>query len=254
MRLSGAGENNYIVNIYIMNYQLPKEETGVRTVKELDPDQQPREKAEKYGCGVLSVPELWALILRTGLTGMPITELCRNLMHANDDSLHRLERRTRQELRSIKGIGQTKSLQVEAVMELIKRYCEEDIPLDEPITSSAHIFNRMKLKIGNLDHEEVWVLLLNRRNQVVKEICLTVGTSVASLFDVRKVIKMALLENAEGVILCHNHPSGGIQPSPQDKQITIELKKGCDLMKLRMLDHIIVTATRFYSFHDEGVI
>ncbi|MDE6445177.1 MAG: hypothetical protein K2K64_12290, partial [Muribaculaceae bacterium] len=144
-----------------IDYQKPTDDAPVRTVKELDPDQQPREKAEKYGCGVLSVPELWALILRTGLTGLPITELCRNLMHQNDNSLHRLERRSRQELRSIKGIGNTKSVQVEAVMELIKRYCEEDIPLDEPITGSQQIFDRMKLKIGNLDHEEVWVLLLN---------------------------------------------------------------------------------------------
>ena len=84
--------------------------------------------------------------------------------------------------------------------------------------------------------------------------CMTIGTSVASLFDVKKILKMALLENAEGVILCHNHPSGGIQPSPQDKQITLELKKGCDIMKLRLLDHVIVTATRFFSFHDNGLI
>lgn len=237
-----------------MDYQIPSEDIVVKTVKELDPDQQPREKAEKYGCGVLSVHELWALILRTGHTGLPITDLCRNLMRDNDNSLHRLERRTRQELRGVKGIGPTKSVQVEAVMELIKRYCQEDIPLDEPITSSNHIFERMKLKIGNLDHEEVWVLLLNRRNQVIKEMCMTVGTSIASLFDVKKIIKMALLENAEGVVLCHNHPSGGIQPSPQDKQITLDLKKGCDIMKLRMLDHVIVTATRFYSFHDNGLI
>ena len=73
-----------------------------RTVKEMDPDQQPREKAEKYGCGVLSIPELWALILRVGTPGMPITDLCRNIMHDNDGSLHKLERRTRAELRKIK--------------------------------------------------------------------------------------------------------------------------------------------------------
>ena len=126
-----------------MIYQSLEDETAHRTVKELDPDQQPREKAEKYGCGVLSVPELWALVLRTGLTGVPITELCRNLMKENDNSLHRLERRTRQELRGIKGIGPTKSVQVEAVMELIKRYCEENIPLDTPISGSNHIFNRI---------------------------------------------------------------------------------------------------------------
>ncbi|MDE6754226.1 MAG: DNA repair protein RadC [Muribaculaceae bacterium] len=237
-----------------MDYKINPEEAVLKTVKELDPDQQPREKAEKFGCGVLSVPELWALILRTGLTGLPITELCRNLMRDNENSLHRLERRSRQELRKIKGIGMTKSVQVEAVMELIKRYCQEDIPLDEPIVSSQQIFDRMKLRIGNLDHEEVWVLLLNRRNQVIKELRLTVGTGIASLFDVKMVLRHALLENAEGIILCHNHPSGGIQPSIQDRQITLDLKKGCDIMKLRMLDHLIVTPSRYYSFHDNGVI
>ncbi|MDE6577147.1 MAG: JAB domain-containing protein, partial [Muribaculaceae bacterium] len=138
--------------------------------------------------------------------------------------------------------------------ELIKRYCQEDIPLDEPIVSSQQIFDRMKLRIGNLDHEEVWVLLLNRRNQVIKELRLTVGTGIASLFDVKMVLRHALLENAEGIILCHNHPSGGIQPSIQDRQITLDLKKGCDIMKLRMLDHLIVTPSRYYSFHDNGVI
>ena len=237
-----------------MEYKTDYPEKTIRTVKELDPDQQPREKAEKYGCGVLSVPELWALILRTGMVGFPITDLCRHLMRENDNSLHRLERRTRQELRDIKGIGPTKSIQVEAVMELIKRYSEEDIPYDEPIGTSAQIHARMKPKIGNLDHEEIWVLFLNRRNQVIKELCVTVGTSVASLFDLKKVIKHALLENAEGLVLCHNHPSGNLRPSPEDKRITLELKKACDLMKLRMLDHVIVTASHFYSFHDDGLI
>lgn len=110
-------------------------ETIHLTVKDFDPEDQPREKAEKHGCGVLSIPELWALILRTGTPGNPITELCRGLMKQNAGSLHRLERRTRRELRDIKGIGTTKSIQIEAVMELIKRYCDEEIPLEESISS-----------------------------------------------------------------------------------------------------------------------
>lgn len=227
-------------------------ETIHLTVKDFDPEDQPREKAEKHGCGVLSIPELWALILRTGTPGNPITELCRGLIKQNAGSLHRLERRTRRELRDIKGIGTTKSIQIEAVMELIKRYCDEEIPLEESISSSQQIYNRMRHKIGNLDHEEVWVMLLNRRNQVIKELQLTTGTSTASLFDVKTAIKQALLENAEGVILTHNHPSGGTKPSSQDDKITQELKKACEYMKLRMLDHLIVTSNAFYSYHDNG--
>lgn len=223
-----------------------------RTVKDMDPDQQPREKAEKYGCGVLSIPELWALILRVGTPGMPITELCRNLMHDNSNSLHKLERRSRAELRQIKGIGTTKSIQVEAVIELIKRYCTEEIPADEPIRSSKDIFNRMRLKIGNLDHEEVWILLLNRRNKVIKEYCLTTGSSIASIFDLKKALKYAITENAEGIIMVHNHPSGGTIPSIQDDKITKDLKNGCEYLGLTMLDHVIVTSSDFYSYNDNG--
>lgn len=224
----------------------------VKTVKEMDADDQPREKAEKFGCEVLSTPELWALILRTGTPGNPITQLCRDLMKANEDSLHRLERRDRKELRQIKGIGTTKSIQVEAVMELIKRYCKEDIPPDEIIRTSSQIYNRMRLKIGNIDHEEIWIILLNRRNQVIKEIRLTSGTSTSSIFDTKKAIKLALLENAEGVILCHNHPSNSLTPSVQDDKLTKDFKGACDLMTIQMLDHIIVTANGFFSYRDSG--
>lgn len=223
-----------------------------RTVKDLDPDDQPREKAEKYGCSTLSVPDLWAIILRTGLPGKPITELCRDLMRENGGKLHQLERRTRKELRNIKGIGLTKSIQIEAVMELMRRYSAEEPIHEQQISSSEMIYQRMRYKIGNLDHEEVWILLLNRRNQVIREVCLSTGTSTASLFDVKAAIKHAILENAEGVILTHNHPSGGTVPSESDNKITRELKQACDYMRIKMLDHLIVTANGYYSYHDNS--
>lgn len=235
-----------------MEYPDLESKSVIRTVKDFDPDDQPREKAEKHGCGVLSVPDLWAIILRTGLPGKPITELCRDLMRENGGKLHNLERRTRKELRNIKGIGLTKSIQIEAVMELMRRYAEEEPLQEQQITSSETIFRRMRYKIGNLAHEEIWILLLNRRNQVIKEICLSSGTSTASLFDVKAAIKHAILENAEGIILTHNHPSGGTVPSESDNKITRELKQASDFMRIKMLDHVIVTAGAFYSYHDNN--
>lgn len=238
-----------------MNTDLPAEyitpEKFFKTVKEMDADDQPREKAEKYGVGILSIPELWAIILRTGTPGNPITELCRDLMKSNNGKLHHLERRTREELRDIKGIGLTKSIQIEAVMELIKRYCNEEIPHDETIRQSSQIYSRLRHKIGNLDHEELWLLILNRRNQITKEIILTKGTSTASLFDVKKAIKHALLENAESTILCHNHPSGSTIPSPQDDRITNDFNEACKYMSIKLLDHVIITANGFYSYRDQ---
>lgn len=227
-------------------------EKPVKTVKEMDADQQPREKALKYGVGYLSVAELWALILRTGSQGYPITELCRDMMRHNDGNLHKLERRTLQELCEIPGVGEMKGVQILAVMELIKKYCQEKIPEDEQIRSSQQIYDRMRHKIGNIDHEEIWMLLLNRQNRVIKEIRLTSGTSTASVFETKKAIKIAILENAESLILCHNHPSGTLRPSPQDDNLTKELKEASKFMGMRMLDHVIVTANGYYSYNDSG--
>lgn len=229
-------------------YNIP--DKVVRTVKEMDEDQQPREKAEKYGVEILSVPELWAIILRIGTPGYPITDLCRDMMRNNDGSLHRLERRTVEELCELKGVGKVKAIEIKAVLELIKRYCQEDIPNDEPIRSSNQIYVRMRHKIGNLDHEEIWMLLLNRQNKVIKELRLTSGTGNASVFDNKLAIKPAVLENADGMILCHNHPSGTLKPSVQDDKLTKELKEACTFMNIRLLDHVIITANGFYSYND----
>lgn len=229
-----------------------KETVKPLTVKDFSPEDQPREKAERFGCGVLSVPELWALVLRTGTPGMPITQLCRQLMGSNQGSLHRLERRTRQELRQIKGIGLTKSIQIEAVMELVKRFTAEDPIREEPLKSSHNIWMRMRDRIGNLPHEEVWATYTNRRNVPVGDFRVSAGTATASLFDVKPIIKHALLENAENVILTHNHPSGNNHPSTQDDKITHELQTACRTMNLRLLDHVIVCAAGYYSYFDNG--
>lgn len=231
-------------------YEVPKK--VVKTVKEMDSDQQPREKAEKYGVGVLSIPELWAIVLRTGSPGYPITELCRDIMRDNDGSLHKLERRSKEELCQMKGIGPTKATEILAVMELIKKYIHEEIPTDEPIRSSTQIYDRMRHEIGNKDHEEIWMLLVNRQNVIIKEVQLTTGTSVASVFETKTAIKKAILENADGIILCHNHPSGSLRPSVQDDNLTRDLKEACKFMGLRLLDHVIVTANGYYSYMDTG--
>lgn len=223
-----------------------------RTVKDLDPDDQPREKALKFGCQALSVSDLLALILRTGTPGNPVTQLCRDLMRANGGKLHQLERRSREQLLEFKGIGLMKSIQIEAIMELMKRYAAEEPVNEKPITSSDSIYQRLRYRIGNLPHEELWILVINRRNMVMAEKCLTRGTATASLFDVKTAIKYALLEDADGLVLAHNHPSGNLQPSPQDDQITRQLKDACKFMNLRMLDHLIVTANGFYSYHDNN--
>lgn len=221
------------------------------TIKEMDSDLQPREKALRLGLGSLSLPELLALVLRTGMPGRPVTLICRELMRDNDHRLHELEKRTRQELTLTPGIGPTKALQIEALLELVRRYNLEAPPERPRIRTSADAYAVMAPRIGNLDHEEVWVMLLNKQNCVVRISRISSGGLAASIFDVRMVMKMAITESCSSLILCHNHPSGNLTPSPQDDAITRKCADACRVFDINMLDHIIVTSHSMYSYRDK---
>ena len=223
-----------------------------RTVKQFDPDDQPRERAVRHGIGVLPTADLWAIILRTGLPGKPITELARDLMRANSNNLHALERRSRKELMAQPGIGLTKAVQIEAVMELIRRYAAEQSDDNLQIRDSRDIYGIMRPLIGNLPHEEIWALFLNRRLCVVRRYRIAEGGTAGVVFDVRKMLKEALLENASAIALCHNHPSGNLRPSQPDDSITHKCFDACATMDIKLIDHVIVTASGFYSYADEG--
>lgn len=215
-------------------------------------DSRPREKAMSKGIGSLTVSELWALILRAGGPGYPITTLCEELMKANDNSLLELERQDIVQLVTIKGIGRSKALQVLAVMELIRRYNTET-PKAPPIIKNADdIYKVMRPVIGNLPHEEIWLMLLNQQHGVKRKLCITQGSGNASLFDLKKVLRTALYEDCNILVLCHNHPSGNLNPSPQDDVITHKLVEGCKAMDFRLLDHVIVTSSGFYSYASSG--
>ena len=228
------------------------------TIKEMAREERPRERAINHGIQSLTTAELLALILRTGQPGLPITDLCRQLMDDNANSLLRLERRSRSELMLTKGIGNAKALQIEAMMEVMRRYQMEANAEQSrkvaAIRSAKDIHERMRFRIANLYHEEVWIMLLNRRNEVILDFRLTSGSQVASVFDTKMIMKRALLEDAQGVVMCHNHPSGNLRPSPQDDDITRRLAAACKAMDLRMLDHVIVTVSGYYSYSDEGKI
>lgn len=232
-------------------------DTSQATLKVCDqaPDDRPQERALEHGVSTLSTADLWALILRTGQPGVPITSLCRELMRSVDGSLLMLERRSRQQIMETKGIGVVKALQIEAVMQLVSRHHNEFMASDNrmhQVRTSADLYDYMKHRNANLPHEEIWIVLLNRAHCIMSARKVTEGGAAASLFDVKKTIKTALLEDAQAVVLCHNHPSGQLRPSVQDDNITRQFKAACDTVDLRMLDHIIVTHTGYYSYNDQG--
>lgn len=209
----------------------------------------PMEKAEKYGMNALDTSELLALILRVGQQGLPITKLTAELMKLNDNKLKVLERRSRNELMEVKGIGRAKAFQIEAVLEIMRRYNREKIGDRPKIRSANDIFQYMKDIAGKEETENIWILLLNRANVIIETRKVSQGGTSATVFDLKNILRQILVTpGVESVIMVHNHPSGNLNPSPQDDQITRSLKEGCGYLGLKMLDHVIVTQDDFYSY------
>lgn len=223
------------------------------TVKDFDPDQRPQERAEKYGVGVLSLPELWALILRSGQPGVPITDLTRELMRSNDGKLRNLERRSRHELMQIPGIGPVKALQIEAVLEVMRRYERESFDKNTVIRTSADIYNFMRPIAAPLNTEQIWIMILSRSNTVLSCKSVSSGGTSSTVFDIKTILREIIsMPRAERIVMVHNHPSGNLKPSVQDDSITRMLKEGCGYLGLSLVDHLIVTQDSFYSYYDEG--
>lgn len=213
----------------------------------------PMEKAEKYGIKSLAPSELLAIILRTGLPDCPITKMTADLMARNDGKLKVLERRTREELMEIPGIGRVKAFQIEAVLEIMRRYNMEKLGDRLVVKSSSDIFNYMQPEAAPLINEHIWIILVNRSNAIIERKVVSAGGTTATVFDIKTILRHAILTpGTEAVIMVHNHPSGNLRPSPQDDNITKMLEEGCRYLGLKLLDHVIVTQDGFYSYADQG--
>lgn len=213
----------------------------------------PMEKAEKFGMEALVPSELLAIILRTGQQGCSVTELTARLMNLNENKLKVLERRTRNELMQLPGIGRVKAFQIEAVLEIMRRYNRETIGDRPRIKSSRDIFNYMRHIAGKQEIENIWIIVLNRSNSIMECKHVSQGGTSATVFDLKSILRQVLITpGVESIIMVHNHPSGNLRPSPQDDSITRQLNSGCKYLGLRLLDHVIVTQDSFYSYQDEG--
>lgn len=224
------------------------------TVKDFDEDDRPREKAAKYGVQSLTNSECLAIILRIGRPGNPITEICRNLMRSNDNKFLNLERMSDEQLQEVKGIGPVKVLEIRTVLEIMRRYAREKLGDRVKIHGPKDIYEYMRYKIANLPHEEMWAIFLDNANNVIGDMKVSEGSATATIHDNKKVLRQALLRGANGVILCHNHPSGTLRPSGPDNNITRSFSEAAKILELRFLDHLIVSTEGFYSYRDNGAL
>jgi len=216
-------------------------------------DDKPREKLMLKGKSVLSDAELIAILIGSGSRNESAVDLSKRILASVDNNLNALGKLSLSQLMQFRGIGEAKAISIIAALELGRRRRGEDAVELKKITSSKIIFEIMQPIIGELPHEEFWIIYMNNSNKVISKSQLSKGGITGTLVDVRIVFKTALEIGATALILCHNHPSGTLIPSDADKQITRKLKLAGDSLEIKVLDHLIVTETSYYSFADEGI-
>ncbi|TDD75872.1 RadC family protein [Flavobacterium caseinilyticum] len=216
-------------------------------------DDKPREKLMLKGKSVLSDAELIAILIGSGSRNESAVDLSKRILASVDNNLNALGKLSLSQLMQFKGIGEAKAISIIAALELGRRRRGEDAVELKKITSSKIIFEIMQPVIGELPHEEFWIIYMNNSNKVISKSQLSKGGITGTLVDVRIVFKTALEIGATALILCHNHPSGTLIPSDADKQITRKLKLAGDSLEIKVLDHLIVTETGYFSFADEGI-
>lgn len=216
-------------------------------------DDKPREKLMLKGKQALSDAELVAILIGSGSRNESAVELGKRILKSVDNNLNALGKLSLKQLMEFKGIGEAKAISIAAAMELGRRRREEETVELKKITSSRAVFEIMQPIIGELPHEEFWVLYLNNSNKVIYKAQLSKGGITGTVVDVRLIFKTALEQNATSIILSHNHPSGKLQASDADIQITKKLKTAGEQLDIKVLDHIIVTENGYLSFQDEGI-
>ncbi|SDG41664.1 RadC family protein [Psychroflexus sediminis] len=224
------------------------------SIKNWSEDDRPREKLINKGKSSLSDAELLAILIGSGNREESAVELCKKILHSSENSLHKLAKLNLKQLQEFKGIGEAKAIGIMAALELGKRRGAEPLEEFDKITSSKDVFRIMHPFLGDLDHEQFWVLMLNNSNRVIFKFSLSKGGITATMVDTRLIFKHALAQGATALILTHNHPSGTLKPSEADKAITQKIKNAGELLDIKVLDHIIVTEKTYFSFADESLL
>jgi DNA repair protein RadC len=233
---------------------MSENESDRLTIKSWAEEDRPREKFMLKGKQTLSDAELIAILISSGNSDETAVELSQRILKHVDNNLHQLSRMNIQELMQFKGIGEAKAISIAAALELGRRRKETEAPKRERIISSKEVVEIFQPMLGDNVHEEFWILFLNRANMIISKKQISSGGMAGTVVDPKIIFKAALDEKASSIILCHNHPSGNIQPSEEDKKLTKKIIEAGKVLEIAVLDHVIVAHSGFFSFADEGLL
>ncbi|MFI5150548.1 MAG: DNA repair protein RadC [Bacteroidia bacterium] len=224
------------------------------TLKSWAEADRPREKMLEKGRQSLSDAELIAILIGSGSRKETAVELARRMLQACENNLNELSKWTVKDLTRFKGMGEAKAVAVMAGLELGRRRRESQPEKKLQLMSSADSFREVRDLFMDLPHEEFWMLLLTRSNNLIRKEFVSKGGLSGTLVDPKMIFKPALQYLASGIILCHNHPSGNLRPSEADKSITRRMKEAGLLLEINILDHLIITSGGYFSFADNGIL
>jgi DNA repair protein RadC len=231
-----------------------KEEHTYLTIKSWAEEDRPREKLLTKGKASLSEAELIGILLGSGTASLSAVDLAKQILNTIANNLNELARLSVADLMKFKGIGEAKAISIVAALELGRRRKEQETVKKPKIGSSNDVYQILKPELLDLGHEEFWVLLLSRNNQVIRKRLISSGGVSGTVADPKIIFKAALEELASSVIMIHNHPSGNLKPSQQDIDLTKKMKEAGRVLEIPVLDHLIFTNDSYYSFADEGIL
>ncbi|MDA3817322.1 MAG: DNA repair protein RadC [Prolixibacteraceae bacterium] len=224
------------------------------SIKQWAVEDRPREKMLKHGFASLSNAELIAILIGSGSREESAVELSRRMLSDFQNELDVLGKASTDRLMNYKGMGEAKTINVLAALELGKRRQLDGHKKLTKITSSADVFNLFAIELSELQHEEFWILYLDRGNNVVDKSKISQGGISGTVIDVRIIMKKAIEKLVSSIILVHNHPSRNLSPSKADIDITQKTSNAAALLDIKVLDHVIVAGNKYTSFADEGML
>ena len=222
------------------------------TIANWSPDDQPREKLRDNGAQTLTDAELLAILVGSGYPGVSAVELMQKILTDCGNNLNTLGKMSIHELMQYKGVGEAKAITILAACELGKRRQQETPEERTDLGTATRDYNHMHPQLQDLDVEEFWVLLMNQDYRLIKKVRIAHGGISEVTVDVRIIIREAVLANATIIAVCHNHPSGSLAPSQADNDLTRSIQAACAVMRIKFMDHVIVTDGAYYSYHEQG--
>jgi len=223
-------------------------------LKSLAEDDRPREKFLLKGKASVSDSELLAIIMGSGNREESAVELARRILNSVENNWHRLSQLTIKDLMKFKGVGEAKAISIATALEIGNRKSQQEVLERQQISSSKDVFEVLQPHLSDLSTEEFWAVFLNHQNKILYKTCLFRGGIASSVADVRVIFKTALEHFSTRIIVAHNHPAGSLKPSQEDITITNKINEAGKLLDIELLDHIIITQNKFYSFKEEGVL